>query len=309
MTHDNTFIGIDVSKNHLDICILPLNKTKRYPNTSPGIKALLLDFVDLPSIQRIVLEPTGGYEEAVLNALAGADFPVSKINASQIRAFARASGQLAKTDKIDAHVLAEYGQKMKCRLYVPLPDSVKPLKKLVLRRKQLIHMIVEEKNRLKKEMDQMCLKLIRKTLKFLIAQKESIEKQMLSHVQKDKALSSAKDVLTSLKGIGDVTAIILMTDLPELGKVEKGQIAKLVGLAPLNRDSGLMRGKSKVYGGRDFVRDSLYLAALPAIRFDPALKAFFLRLKNNGKPGKLAVIAVAHKMLSILNARMKEFYA
>jgi transposase len=308
MKDNNTIIGIDIAKNHFDVCILPLNKTKRFKNNAIGIE----DFIEFTNKfgtpQKIILEPTGGYEALVIDTLYEKGFKVCKINASQIRSFARACGTLAKTDKIDAYVLADYGSKMECREYIPLPPKLKQLRKLVLRRKQLVHMMVEEKNRLKKENDETIKSYIQSCLEYMTKQRKEIEIILQDIADQDKELRAIKEVLMSLKGIGDLTAITLMVELPELGKLTKGQIAKLIGVAPLNRDSGMMRGKAKIYGGRGFVRDSLYFAALPAIRFEPVLREFYQRLRNNGKPGKLAVIAVIHKMITILNARLRDFY-
>lgn len=309
MKDNNTYIGIDVAKNHLDVCILPLNKTKRFKNNELGIISLIEFIGDNKKIERIILEPTGGYEELVLETLEEKGYKISMVNASQIRAFARANGILAKTDKIDAKVLADYGIKLPSRLYIPLPAELKRLKKYVTRRRQLLHMIVEEKNRLKKERDSEMIKLIGEALEFLNTQKEFLEQRIIKEIEQTEKLKQMKEILTSLKGIGDITAAILMTEVPELGKLGNNQIAKLIGVAPLNRESGMMRGKSKICGGRGYVRDSLYLAALPAIRFEPKLREFYLRLKNNGKPGKLAVIAVVRKMITILNARLHYFYA
>lgn len=309
MKDNNTYIGIDVAKNHLDVCILPLNKTKRFKNNELGIISLIEFIGDNKKIERIILEPTGGYEELVLETLEEKGYKISMVNASQIRAFARANGILAKTDKIDAKVLADYGIKRPSRLYIPLPAELKRLKKYITRRRQLLHMIVEEKNRLKKERDSEMIKLIGEALEFLNTQKEFLEQRIIKEIEQTEKLKQMKEILTSLKGIGDITAAILMTEVPELGKLGNNQIAKLIGVAPLNRESGMMRGKSKICGGRGYVRDSLYIAALPAIRFEPKLRDFYLRLKNNGKPGKLAVIAVVRKMITILNARLHYFYA
>ena len=309
MEDSNTYIGIDVAKNHLDVCILPLDKTKRFKNNELGISSLIEFIGEDKRIERIILEPTGGYEELVLETLADKGYKISMVNASQVRAFARANGILAKTAKIDARVLADYGMKLPSRLYIPLLVELKCLKKYVTRRRQLLHMIVEEKNRLKKERDGKIIKLMEETLEFLIAQKEILEQRIIKEIEQNEKLKQIKEILTSLKGIGDITAAILMTEVPELGKLGNNQISKLIGVAPLNRESGMMRGKSKIYGGRGHVRDSLYLAALPAIRFEPKLREFYLRLKNNGKPGKLAVIAVVRKMITMLNARLYLFYA
>ena len=309
MNDYNTNIGIDVAKNHLDVCILPSGKTKRFKNNELGIISLIEFIGDKEQIERIILEPTGGYEELVLELLSEKNYKISLVNAAQIRAFAKANGILAKTDKIDAKVLADYGAKIPSRLYVPLSLPLKQLRKYVQRRRQLLHMIVEEKNRLKKERDGEMIILIKETLEYLNKQKDILEQRIIEKIETDEQLKSIKEVLVTMKGIGCVTAAVLMCEVPELGKLSHNQIAKLIGVAPLNRESGMMRGKSKIYGGRGYVRDSLYLAALPAIRFEPILRDFYLRLKNNGKPGKLAVIAVVHKMIIILNARLRDFYA
>lgn len=309
MNEYNINIGIDVAKNHLDVCILPSGKTKRFKNNELGIISLIEFIGDKEPIERIILEPTGGYEELVLEMLSEKNYKISLVNAAQIRAFAKANGILAKTDKIDAKVLADYGAKIPSRLYVPLSLPLKQLRKYVQRRRQLLHMIVEEKNRLKKERDGEMIILIKETLEYLNKQKDILEQRIIEKIETDEQLKSIKEVLVTMKGIGCVTAAVLMCEVPELGKLSHNQIAKLIGVAPLNRESGMMRGKSKIYGGRGYVRDSLYLAALPAIRFEPILRDFYLRLKNNGKPGKLAVIAVVHKMITILNARLRDFYA
>lgn len=309
MNDYNTNIGIDVAKNHLDVCILPSGKTKRFKNNELGIISLIEFIGDKEQIERIILEPTGGYEELVLEMLSEKNYKISLVNAAQIRAFARANGILAKTDKIDAKVLADYGAKIPSRLYVPLSLPLKQLRKYVQRRRQLLHMIVEEKNRLKKERDGEMIILIKETLEYLNKQKDILEQRIIEKIEINEQLKSIKEILVSMKGIGCVMAAVLMCEVPELGKLSHNQIAKLIGVAPLNRESGMMRGKSKIYGGRGYVRDNLYLAALPAIRFEPILRDFYLRLKNNGKPGKLAVIAVVHKMITILNARLRDFYA
>ena len=309
MNDYNTNIGIDVAKNHLDVCILPSGKTKRFKNNELGIISLIEFIGDKEQIERIILEPTGGYEELVLEMLSEKNYKISLVNAAQIRAFARANGILAKTDKIDAKVLADYGAKIPSRLYVPLSLPLKQLRKYVQRRRQLLHMIVEEKNRLKKERDGEMIILIKETLEYLNKQKDILEQRIIEKIEINEQLKSIKEILVSMKGIGCVMAAVLMCEVPELGKLSHNQIAKLIGVAPLNRESGMMRGKSKIYGGRGYVRDNLYLAALPAIRFEPILRDFYLRLKNNGKPGKLAVIAVVHKMITILNVRLRDFYA
>ncbi len=259
-----------------------------------------------------VLEPTGGYERSVVEALLAARLPVAKVNAKQVRQFARACGQLSKTDRIDAFVLADYGRRMETKVLAAPSPSQAVLVDLVSRYRQLSHMIVQEKNRrekLTRQADGRTRAWIEESLRFLLEQRQSVVDEMTACLKSDAGLQSKIDVLMSLKGIGVRTACFLMAGLPELGLMDKGQIAKLVGVAPLNRDSGLMRGKRMIAGGRRPVRDALYIAALPAIRFDPDMKALFERLKAKGKPGKVALVAVMRKMIIILNARMRQYRA
>ena len=302
------YIGIDVAKNHLDIYLFPQNKSKRFKNNELDILSLM-EYIGSPQeIERIILEPTGGYEELVLETLASNGYNICQVNASQVRAFAKANGILAKTDKIDAKVLADYGSKLPSRVYMVLSPELKILRKYINRRRQLLRMIIEEKNRLIKEKDDELILFMKEILTSLINQKKLLETKIIANISNNIKLSKIKKILQSIKGVGDITAAILIADLPELGKLNNNQIAKLVGVAPLNKESGMMRGKSKIAGGRKHIRDTLYLAALPAIRFEPNLRDFYSRLKLNGKPGKLAIIAVVHKMLTILNARLRDFY-
>jgi transposase len=309
MTHTSYFIGIDISKSSFDICILPDGRSARFANTAAGIADFIAAITRLGWIERLVLEPTGGYERLVVSALLAAQLPVAKVNAQQIRQFARACGQLSKTDRIDAFVLADYGRRMETKVLLPSSPGQAALADLVLRYRQLSHMIVQEKNRrekLTRHADSRTQAWIEETLQFLLCQRQSVVDAMKDCLKTDAFLKSKAEVLMSLKGIGLRTACFLIAGLPELGLMDKGQIAKLVGVAPLNRDSGLMRGKRRIAGGRKPVRDALYVAALPAIRFDPDMKALFQRLKEKGKPGKVALVAVMRRMIVILNARMRD---
>lgn len=305
MTYTTRFIGIDISKSTLDLYVLPDEQSAGFANSAAGIAELLVFLNSLDGIDRIILEPTGGYERRVVEALLAAQFPVAKINAKQIRQFARACGQLSKTDRIDAFILADYGRRMDTRILMQSSPQHTVLVDLVNRYKQLSHMIVQEKNRSEKQCETI-RDWIDEILQALLKQRRAVVDAMMTCLEADPQLARKADVLMSLKGIGQLTACFLLAGLPELGRLDKGQIAKLVGVAPLNRDSGLMRGKRMIAGGRKTVRDALYVAALPAIRFDPAMKAFFLRLKQQGKPGKVALVAVMRKMIIILNARMRE---
>ncbi|KQV34375.1 transposase [Rhizobium sp. Root268] len=241
-----------------------------------------------------------------------AQLPVAKVNAQQVRQFARACGQLSKTDRIDAFVLADYGRRMETTVLAPSSPGQAELADLVSRYRQLSHMIVQEKNRqekLARKADGRTRAWIEESLHFLLEQRQSVVEAMTACLKADATLKSRADVLMSFKGIGLRTACFLIAGLPELGFMDEGQVAKLVGVAPINRDSGLMRGKRMIAGGRRPVRDALYVAALPAIRFDPDMKALFLRLKAKGKPGKVALVAVMRKMIVILNARMRDHRA
>jgi len=312
MTYTNRFIGIDISKSSFDICVLPENKSASFSNDASGIAQFLAFVARLDNVARLVLEPTGGYERPVVDALLAAHLPVARVNANQIRQFARACGQLSKTDRIDAFVLADYARRMETKVLAQSSPAQTTLVDLVARYRQLSHMIVQEKNRrekLRARNDDRAKAWIEETLAFLVRQRQSVVEAMEACLKADKDLAEKAIVLTSLKGIGLRTACFLIAGLPELGLLDKGQIAKLVGLAPVNRDSGLMRGKRMIKGGRKPIRDALYVAALPAIRFDPAMKALFDRLKANGKPGKVALVAVMRRMIVILNARMRDYRA
>jgi transposase len=308
MTYTSRFVGIDISKSSFDICLLPDQASATFANTAEGIADFLAFLAPLEGIERLILEPTGGYERRVVESLQAASLPVAKVNAKQIRQFARACGQLSKTDRIDAFVLADYGRRMETRILPPQSGQQAILADLVLRYRQLSHMIVQEKNR-REKLSGKTRDWIEETLRFLIDQRQAIVDEMTACLKADQQLGKKAEVLMSLKGIGLRTACFLLAGLPELGRMDKAKIAKLVGVAPLNRDSGLMRGKRMIAGGRKPVRDALYIAALPAIRFDPTINAFYTSLRNRGKPGKVAVIAAVRKMLIILNARMRDHAA
>lgn len=308
MTYITRFVGIDISKSTLDVCVLPDRQAASFANCPSGIDDLCRFLTGFEGIERVIIEPTGSYERAVTDALLLAQMPVALINAKQIRQFAKACGQLAKTDKIDAFILADYGQRIDTRAMVQPSVGHRRLADLVMRYKQLSHMIVQEKNR-KEKQNKILNSWINQMLEALLQQRQEVLDAMRACLKADPVLTQKATVLMSLKGIGLRTACFLLAGLPELGLLDKGQIAKLVGVAPINRESGLMRGRRMIAGGRQHVRDALYLAALPAIRFDPNMKAVFDRLKAKGKPGKVPLVAVMRKMIIILNARMKDHQA
>lgn len=312
MSYTKRFVGIDISKSSFDICILPDNRSARFANSPAGIARFIALVARLETVERFLLEPTGGYERRVMEALLSAQLPVARVNARQVRQFAGACGQLSKTDRIDAFVLADYGRRMETTLVSPVSAAQTVLVELVARYRQLSHMIVQEKNRREKlanRADGRSQAWIEESLHFLADQRQAVVDAMTACLEGDDALSARAGVLMQLKGIGLRTACFLLAGLPELGSMDKGQIAKLVGVAPLNRDSGKMRGKRMISGGRKPVRDALYIAALPAIRFEPDIKAFYAKLRAGGKPGKVALVAVMRKMILILNARMRDHLA
>lgn len=312
MSYTSRFVGIDISKSSFDICILPDNRSASFPNTAAGIAKFISVVASLDRLERCLLEPTGGYEHRVLEALLSAGIPVARVNARQVRQFAGACGQLSKTDRIDAYILADYGRRMETKLVSPASAAQAVLVELVARYRQLSHMIVQEKNRREKLGNKAAGRTqewIEESLTFLESQRQVVVVEMARCLEEDATLSQKAAVVMQIKGIGLRTACFLLAGLPELGSMDKGQIAKLVGVAPLNRDSGQMRGKRMISGGRKPVRDALYIAALPAIRFEPDIKTFYAKLRANGKPGKVALVAVMRKMIIILNARMRSHAA
>ncbi|MEH3110585.1 MAG: IS110 family transposase [Agrobacterium cavarae] len=305
MTYTSRFVGIDISKSSFDVCVLPEERFANFANDAAGIARFVTFLAQWEGVERLVLEPTGGYERGVVEGLLAVGLPVAKVNAKQIRQFARACGRLSKTDRIDAFVLADYARRMDTKVLEPSSPAH-------ARYRQLSHMIVQEKNRREKLVNQDNARTrawIEQTLAFLQQQRQAVVDAMAACLTSDEHLALKAEVLMSLKGIGLRTACFLLAGLPELGQMNKGQIAKLVGVAPINRDSGQMRGKRMISGGRKPIRDALYIAALPAIRFDPNMKAVFQRLKAKGKPGKVALVAVMRKMIVILNARMRDHRA
>ncbi len=312
MTYTSRFVGIDISKSSFDVCVLPEERFANFANDAAGIARFVTFLAQWEGVERLVLEPTGGYERGVVEGLLAVGLPVAKVNAKQIRQFARACGRLSKTDRIDAFVLADYARRMDTKVLEPSSPAHAMLIDLVSRYRQLSHMIVQEKNRREKLVNQDNARTrawIEQTLAFLQQQRQAVVDAMAACLTSDEHLALKAEVLMSLKGIGLRTACFLLAGLPELGQMNKGQIAKLVGVAPINRDSGQMRGKRMISGGRKPIRDALYIAALPAIRFDPNMKAVFQRLKAKGKPGKVALVAIMRKMIVILNARMRDHRA
>lgn len=297
------FIGIDVSKETLDVAIAPDGEVWSVPNDEKGIRDLKARFVSIrPTL--IVLEASGGFEAAVVSTLAAAGLPVVVANPRQVRDFAKALGKLAKTDSIDAKVLAEFAQRVRPEPR-PLKDSeLQELSALVTRRQQLVAMLTAEKNRLKTA-PKVLRKDIEQTIRFIEKKIKNIEGKIAKNIRNNPVWRENDDLLKSVPGVGPVLSQTAIGQLPELGKVNEKSASALTGLAPFNRDSGKFRGQRSVWGGRSSVRKALYMSTLSAIRCNPVIKAFYERLIAKGKPFKVAITACMRKLLGILNAILK----
>jgi transposase len=300
MSTVETYIGVDVSKQRLDVACRPTGITFSEENSPAGI-ATLIKHLRKQQPRLIILEATGGLERALVLALVGAQLPVVVVNPRQVRDFARASGQLAKTDQIDAAVIAHFGEAIKPEVR-PLPDEMtQQMDALLTRRRQLVQMLAAERNHLVS-----ATLPIRKSVKAHIAQLEQLIKKLdqdLDQMITKSPIWKEKDNLyQSVKGVGPVMSRTLLAELPELGRLSRQEISKLVGVAPLNHDSGEHRGQRRCWGGRAGVRATLYMATLSATRSNQVIKEFYRRLLAKGKAKKVALVACMRKMLTILNA-------
>lgn len=294
------FIGIDVSKARLDVSGLP-EDAREFPNTPKGISDLT-GALKQAAASLIVFEPSGGYELALVAALVEAHLPVVVVNARQVRDFAKASGRLAKTDRVDASVLAEFARRMRPEPRVLKDEEQRALTDLAERRKQVQAMIISERQRLTFVADQLVRRDISEHIAFLEQREKGIAKELAERLRATPLWRERVELLTSVPGVGPGTAAMLIATLPELGSLGKRPVAGLAGLAPYNRDSGSHKGKRRIWGGRSRVRSALFMATLSGVRCNPALRTKYLSLRANGKPHKVALIACARKLLVILNA-------
>jgi len=297
------FAGIDVAKETLDVCVRPDTIRKQFSNNEEG-RSNLVRFLGKLKPVLIVLEASGGYEIPVVEVLALRLLPVVVINPRQIRDFAKATGKLAKTDTIDAEIIARFGEVLRPEIR-PLKDTdTQRLQALIARRRQLVQMLTEEKNRL-----QIASSWIREDIEVHIAWLTSCVdkagKDIRDFIKKSPLWREKENLLRTFKGIGPVNACTLLARLPELGRLDRKKIAALAGLAPMNRDSGKYRGRRTIFGGRADVRAALYMAALTAAVHNPVIKAFYQRLIHAGKLPKVALTACMHKILLILNAMVR----
>jgi transposase len=301
----SVFVGIDVAKDRLDVHVRPGDDAFSVSNDDAG----LADLGERLAARRptlVVLEATGGYEVTVAAALASARLPVAVVNPRQIRDFARATGQLAKTDTLDARVIALFGEAVR-PVARALPDAqAQALGELVARRRQLVEMLGAEMNRRRLVRDPQLQRRIAAHIRWLERAVEDLETDLRDTIRASAVWRETEDLLRSVPGIGPITAFTLIADLPELGRLNRRKIAALVGVAPFNRDSGTLRGRRMVIGGRAPVRRVLYMATVTAIRRNPAIGAFYRRLRATGHPGKVALTAAMRKLLTILNAILRD---
>jgi len=301
---NQVWIGIDVAKATLDLHLLPSGQSHSLPNNTAGFQQLRKLLPD-PAPCLIVLEATGGYERQLVADLLDAGCRVAVINPKRARDFARALGLVAKTDRIDARVLALFAEKVQPAPVEKTPEKQVEIQQLVARRRQLIDLRTQESNRLEVTAAKAARKSIQAVLKILERQIHGIEAAIQDLVQSDDDWRHKAQLVESVDGLGGVTATTMVANVPELGQLNRQQISSLVGLAPFNRDSGPHKGKRCISGGRKSVRSVLYMAALAAMRCNPVIKAFANRLAQHGKPFKVVITACMRKLLVILNAILK----
>ena len=300
-----TFVGIDVAKDRLDVHLRPSGDAFALGRDGPGLTALVARLA-LAEPALIVLEATGGFEVTVAATLAAAGLPLVVVNPRQIRDFARATGRLAKTDRLDAEAIARFAEAVRPQPR-PVPDqAAQALGELVARRRQLVEMLTSERQRRRQLRDPRLVRRLEAHLAWLRQELAALEADLDDAVRGTPAWRAAEDLLASVPGIGKTSARTLIAELPELGTLDRRKIAALVGVAPINRDSGSLRGRRMVMGGRASVRTALYMPTLTAIRRNPALQAFYQRLIGRGRPAKVAITACMRKLLVILNAILRD---
>ena len=297
------WVGIDVAKAHLDVAIWPTQERLRVIRDEAGM-AELIAWLRPQAPALIVLEATGGLETLIAGMLIEARFPTAVINPRQARDFAKALGVLAKTDALDAGVLARFGQSIQPEPRPWKDEETQALTALLQRRRQLVAMLTAEKNRLASAHRQVQAD-IRTTITWLEQRLQALDDDLHGRLRASPVWREQDALLRSVPGIGPVTAVTLLAALPELGTLDRRRISALVGVCPLNRDSGQYRGHRSIFGGRAVVRTALYMATLTASRFNPVIKAFYQRLRAAGKPAKVALTACMRKLLTILNAMLK----
>ena len=305
MDSTEIYVGVDVSSSALAVGVLPSGEVWESPNDEEGV-ATLRDRLSEMEPALIVMEATGGIERLVFGELWSAGLRVAVTNPRQARDFARATGRLAKTDTLDALMLARFAEAVKPEPRPLLTKEERELSDLIARRRQIVGMLTAEKNRLKRAMGRVRGD-IEEHIEWLEGRKDGLDEEIDQLVRSSSAWRPKDDLLRSVPGVGPGTSRSLLVELPELGSLNRKEIASLVGVAPHNRDSGQYRGKRKVWGGRARVRSTLYMATLTAARHNPVISAFHIRLVDAGKPKKVALVASMRKLLTILNVMMRDF--
>ena len=299
------FIGIDVAKDRLDVHTRPGGEVFAVARDSNGL-AMLVERLQRLAPALVALEATGGYETVVASALGAAQLPLAVVNPRQIRDFARATGKLAKTDRIDAAAIAHFAEAVRPPAR-PLADAeARALGELVARRRQVIEMIIAERHRRRMASQRRVIRAIERHLALLQAELSELEGDIDDAIRKSPAWQADADLLASVPGVGKVTLRTLIAELPELGHLNRRKIAALVGVAPINRDSGTLRGRRTIAGGRPAVRTALYMAALVASRANPVIAAYYAKLRAAGKTGKQALVAGMRRLVVILNAILRD---
>ena len=297
------FVGIDVSKEWVDVAVLPGGEEWRVDRDQDGLDGLVVRLRDLaPEI--VVMEATGGYEILLVSALGAAGLPVAVVNPRQVRDFARSQGILAKTDRIDAAVIARFGKASGVKAQPLVTEEARELEGLVARRRQIMQMRTAEQSR-RHLASAAALQSIDEVIAFLDLQLKEIDDDLGRRLRESPLWREREKLLRSVPGVGPVTTFNLLADLPELGSLDRRAVAALVGVAPLSRDSGQFRGVRSCWGGRAKVRAALYMSTLVAVQRNPVLKEFYERLLKAGKPRKVALTACMRKLLTILNAMLK----
>lgn len=299
------YVGIDVAKAHLDVHVRPSGEAFTVPRDGESV-ASLADRLKALSPVVVVLEATGGFETIVAASLGSAGLPMAVINPRQIRSFARAVGQLAKTDALDAAVIARFAEAVKPEPRPLADEQTRILSELVARRRQLVEMMTAERNRRPRLSRKHLIKALDRHLAMLQKDLSEIERDIDTTIRGMPIWREREELMTSVPGVGPTLARTLLADVPELGTLDRKQIAALIGVAPLNWDSGTYRGRRTTWGGRSKVRAVLYMAALVASQHNPTLKSFYQRLIRAGKAKKLALVAVMRKLLTILNAIVRD---
>lgn len=300
------FVGVDVSKATLDVALLEegcATVSRQFSNDARGHEQLLV-WMRSQAPTRVVVEATGGYEAAMVATLATGEVPVAVVNPRQARDFAKAMGVLAKTDRVDAVVLAQFAQRIRPAVRPPKSEELSELEAVLVRRRQLIDMLAAEQHRQDLARGPIA-RQISKHIRWLQRQIDEADDDLRGMIERSSLMQRKLEVLTSVPGVGPVTGVSLLAHLPELGVLNEKQISALVGVCPFSRDSGLFRGRRMIWGGRARVRAVLYMAALVAARHNPPIRAFYQRLVSSGKAKKVALIACMHKLLLILNAMLK----